>query len=53
VLQPTGERYEDHNGDWIVVNDDGLISEIRAYITNNIQRTFNFQARIEALIATG
>ncbi|GGF42058.1 nuclear transport factor 2 family protein [Subtercola lobariae] len=53
VLPATGERYEDHNGDWITVNDDGLISEIRAYITTNFDRTFHLESKLTALMGGG
>jgi predicted ester cyclase len=50
VLQPTGESYEDHNADCFRVKD-GKITEIRAYITNNLERTFHFERKIGELIA--
>jgi SnoaL-like domain len=50
ALPATGQRYEDHNGDWIVLNGDGLISEIRAYITNNIERELKISEKITALM---
>ena len=51
VLPATGERYEDHNGDWITVDKDGLISEIRAYITNNFDRVFHLEGKIASMMS--
>jgi hypothetical protein len=50
VLEATGQRYEDHNGDWIVLNDEGQISEIRAYITNNIERDLKISEKVATLL---
>lgn len=40
VLPPTGTSYLDHDGIWFRVNEDGLIAEIHAYITNDIFRAY-------------
>jgi hypothetical protein len=50
TLAPTGESYSDYNCDWFRVNEEGLITEIRAYITNNLERTFRFESRIMELV---
>jgi predicted ester cyclase len=50
TLPPTGESFIDQDGIWFQVKD-GLITEVRAYITNNLDRTFKFVSRIEALFA--
>lgn len=47
-LSPTGESYDDRSSIYFQVNEDSLISEIRAYYTNNLQRTYSFGARIAA-----
>jgi len=52
ILPATGERYEDHNGDWFTINQDGLISEIRAYITNNFERTFHLESKVAEMLGT-
>ncbi|UFS59932.1 nuclear transport factor 2 family protein [Subtercola endophyticus] len=49
VFEPTGEYFEDHDADFFVIGDDGLIKEIRAYITNNVERVYGLSARIAAL----
>jgi ketosteroid isomerase-like protein len=51
VLQPTGESFTDHDCDCFEVKD-GLITEIRAYVTNEIDRKFSFVAKIEEFFAT-
>jgi len=50
ALEPTGESYHDRDGIFIVVKD-GLIVEIRAYVTNNLDRTFHFEDKIMKLVA--
>jgi hypothetical protein len=50
VIQPTGESYSDYNADFIRVDADGLIVELRAYITNNLERTFHFEAQITQMV---
>lgn len=49
TLPPTGESFVDQDGIWFQVKD-GLICEIRAYITNNLERTFKFSERLAALM---
>ncbi len=50
VFPPDGKRFEDHDADFFTVNDDGLITEIRAYITNNNERVHGLGAKIAALM---
>jgi predicted ester cyclase len=52
VLPPTGESFTDYDCDCFEVKD-GLITEIRAYVTNEIDRKFSFVAKIEEFLATG
>jgi predicted ester cyclase len=52
VLPPTGESFTDYDCDCFEVKD-GLITEIRAYVTNEIDRKFNFVAKIEEFFAAG
>jgi hypothetical protein len=40
-VPPTNKAYKDWDCAWFEVNDDGLITEIRAYLTNNFARTYN------------
>lgn len=40
TLQPTYTSFTDHDADFFTVKD-GLITEIRAYITNNFERTYH------------
>ena len=49
VMAPTGQSYSDHNADFFRVRD-GKIVEIRAYVTNNLHRTFHFEDMIPALV---
>ena len=51
VLPPTGESFTDYDCDCFEVKD-GLITEIRAYVTNEIDRKFGFVAKIEEFFAT-
>jgi hypothetical protein len=51
TLEPTGESYYDYNSDFLVVRD-GLIVELRAYITNNLDRTFHFEKRVREIVAS-
>jgi ketosteroid isomerase-like protein len=51
VLDPTGESYTDYDCDVFIVKD-GLITEIRAYVTNEIHRKYDFLPKIEAFLAT-
>ena len=51
VLSPTGESFTDYDCDCFEVKD-GLITEIRAYVTNEIDRKFSFVAKIEEHLAT-
>ena len=50
VLLPTGESFTDYDCDWFEVKD-GLITEIRAYVTNEIHRKFAFVPKIEEFLA--
>jgi hypothetical protein len=52
VLPPTGESFTDYDCDCFEVKD-GLITEIRAYVTNDIDRKFSFVAKIEEFFAAG
>ena len=52
VLPPTGESFTDYDCDCFEVKD-GLITEIRAYVTNEIDRKFRFVSKIEEFLATG
>jgi len=40
TLQPTNTSFTDHDADFFTVKN-GLITEIRAYITNNFERTYH------------
>jgi predicted ester cyclase len=51
VLPATGESFTDYDCDCFEVKD-GLITEIRAYVTNEIDRKFSFVAKIEEFLAT-
>jgi ketosteroid isomerase-like protein len=51
LIPPTAESYTDYDCDVFEVKD-GLITEIRAYVTNEIHRTFNFVTKIEEFFAT-
>jgi ketosteroid isomerase-like protein len=51
VIPPTGESYTDYDCDVFEVRD-GLITEIRAYVTNEVHRTFDFVGKIEKFFAT-
>jgi predicted ester cyclase len=46
-FEPTGEKYLDHSSIHFRVNDDGLIAEIRAYYTNDLERKFHIRQTIE------
>lgn len=50
-IPPTGESYEDRSSLYFRVNEDGLIAEIRAYYTTNLDRVFHFEAQISEYIA--
>jgi predicted ester cyclase len=52
VLPPTGESFTDYDCDCFEVKD-GLITEIRAYVTNDIDRKFGFVSKIEEFLAAG
>jgi ketosteroid isomerase-like protein len=52
VLPPTGESFTDYDCDCFEVKD-GLITEIRAYVTNEIDRKFGFVSKIEEFLAAG
>jgi len=52
VLPPTGESFTDHDCDCFEVKG-GLITEIRAYVTNELDRKYGFVAKIEEFLATG
>ncbi|WP_330254101.1 ester cyclase [Nocardia sp. NBC_00565] len=52
VLAPTGESYTDYDCDCFEVKD-GLITEIRAYVTNELDRKFRFVSKIEEFLSTG
>jgi ketosteroid isomerase-like protein len=51
VLRPTGESFTDYDCDCFEVKD-GLITEIRAYVTNEIERRYSFISKIEEFLAT-
>jgi ketosteroid isomerase-like protein len=46
TLEPTHTSFLDHDSDWFTVKD-GLITEIRAYVTNNVDRAYHLAARVE------
>ena len=52
ILPPTGETFTDYDCDCFEVKD-GLITEIRAYVTNDIDRKFRFVSKIEEFLAAG
>jgi ketosteroid isomerase-like protein len=46
MLQPTNTSYEDHDCVLFRVNEDGLIAEIRAYITQNLEKEYHLQEKL-------
>jgi steroid delta-isomerase-like uncharacterized protein len=46
TLRPTGTAFVDHDCDWFRINEDGLIAEIHAYVTNNLEREYHFVSQI-------
>ena len=52
ILPPTGQSFTDYDCDCFEVKN-GLITEIRAYVTNEIDRKFGFVAKIEEFLANG
>jgi ketosteroid isomerase-like protein len=52
VIQPTGGFYEDRDGVFFRVNDEGLIAEIHAYVTKGLFRAFGFEAAIANFLAS-
>jgi hypothetical protein len=52
VLPPTRESFTDYDCDCFEVKD-GLITEIRAYVTNELDRKYGFVSKIEEFLATG
>lgn len=52
VLPPTGESFTDYDCDCFEVKD-GLITQIRAYVTNELDRKYGFVAKIEEFLTTG
>jgi ketosteroid isomerase-like protein len=52
VLPPTGESFTDYDCDCFEVKN-GLITEIRAYVTNEIDRKYSFISKIGEFLATG
>jgi ketosteroid isomerase-like protein len=51
VIQPTGDSYEDRDGVFFRVSDEGLISEIHAYVTKDLNRKFGFETVIAEFLA--
>jgi predicted ester cyclase len=51
TLEPNGKSYLDRDCLCFRVNEDGLIAELRAYITNNLDRTFHFEAQLSEYLA--
>jgi hypothetical protein len=47
VVEPNGKSYQDRSAIWFVVNDDGLISELRAYYTDNMERVYGFRKTLD------
>jgi SnoaL-like domain len=52
IFDPTGESYTERSTIHFKVNPAGLISEIRAYYTNNIERVYHFSEQLAALGVT-
>ena len=52
VLPPTGESFTDFDCDCFDVKD-GLITQIRAYVTNELDRKYHFVSKIEQFLASG
>ena len=46
IIQPTGATYEDRDAVFLRVDEDGLINEIRAFVTKDLDRKFHFEAAI-------
>ncbi len=51
TLPPTNTSYRDHDSAWFEVDDDGLITEIRAYITNDFSAQFKTGEKVMAVLA--
>jgi hypothetical protein len=47
--EPSGKFYKDWDCAWYEVNEDGLITEVRAYLTNNFGRTHSIAGAVEDL----
>ena len=52
VLPPTGEPFTDYDCDCFEVKD-GLITQIRAYVTNELDRKYHFVSKIEEFLTRG
>jgi ketosteroid isomerase-like protein len=50
TLEPTNTPFLDRDSDWFTVKD-GLITEIRAYVTTNVERTYHLGETIQKYLA--
>ena len=51
TIQPTGASYEDRDAVFLRINDEGLIAEIHAYVTRDLQRKFGLELAIANFLA--
>jgi hypothetical protein len=51
TIQPSGASYEDRDGVFLRVNDEGLIAEIHAYVTRDLQRKLGLESAIADFLA--
>ena len=51
TLPPTKTSYRDHDAAWFEVDDDGLITEVRAYITNDFETQYQVGKKVAAVLA--
>jgi hypothetical protein len=42
----------DYDCDWFRVNEAGLITEVRAYVTQNLEAAYGFSSAIRAFMAS-
>jgi len=49
AVEPSGKFYKDWDCAWYEVNEDGLITEVRAYLTGNFGRTHSIMVAVDDL----
>jgi predicted ester cyclase len=52
TLPPNGTGFVDYDCDWFRVNEAGLITEVRAYVTQNLEAAYGFSSAIRAFMAS-